>query len=132
MLTRPPRRASRAQGRQRIVSSGPFIEASVEGKGPGETARGVGGKALLKLRIRAAPWVSVSKLEVYEGGKPRIVHNGPNLAEPEADSLRANPGNSNHPPHVLVVVVRGDVPLPNVARESTLPFAFTNPIWVEP
>ena len=35
-------------------------------------------------------------------------------------------------PTFLIVVVRGDVPLPNVARDTTLPFAFTNPIWIEP
>ncbi|HVJ19086.1 MAG TPA: CehA/McbA family metallohydrolase [Polyangiaceae bacterium] len=115
-----------------IVSSGPFIEASVQGKGPGETARGIGQYAELKIRVRAAPWVSVSKLEVYHGGSAKLVHSSqiwPSQKPVRYDAIHSIPIEK---PTFFVVVVRGDVPLPNVARDTTLPFAFTNPIWVEP
>ncbi len=115
-----------------IVSSGPFIEASVQGKGPGETARGVGAYAELKLRVRAAPWVSASKLEVFQGGSAKLVHSAqiwPSQKPVRYDALLSIPVEK---PTFLIVVVRGDVPLPNVARDTTLPFAFTNPIWIEP
>jgi hypothetical protein len=32
----------------------------------------------------------------------------------------------------VVVTVRGDTPLPNTSRTDIVPFAFTNPIWLEP
>ncbi len=56
-----------------VVTSGPFIDASVGDKGPGETAAGTGPKAELKVRVRAAPWISVSRLEVFEGGNARLI-----------------------------------------------------------
>jgi hypothetical protein len=114
------------------VTSGPFIEASVAGKGPGETARGVGPTAKLEVKVRVAPWISASKLEVYEGGNARLVKAV--RLWPSAKPVRYD-GTIDVPlsrPTFVVVVVKGDVPLPNVARESTLPFAFTNPIWLEP
>ncbi len=115
-----------------IVTSGPFIEASVDDKGPGETARGTGPTAALKVRVRAAPWISVSRLEVFEGGSGRLVNSI--RIYPNAKPLRYDgtiPVAVSKPTFV-VVVVRGDVPLPNAARDATLPFAFTNPIWLEP
>jgi len=115
-----------------IVSSGPFIEASVQGKGPGETARGVGPLAELKVRVRAAPWVSVSKLEVFQGGNAKLVHSAqiwPSQKPVRHDAVYRIPVDK---PTFVIVVVRGNVPLPNVARDTTLPFAFTNPIWIEP
>jgi hypothetical protein len=35
-------------------------------------------------------------------------------------------------PTFFVVVVRGKTPLPNVYRAGVRPFAFSNPIFVEP
>jgi hypothetical protein len=115
-----------------VVTSGPFIEASVNGKGPGETARGAGASAKLEVRVRAAPWISASRLEVFEGGSARLVHSA--RIYPNTKPLRYE-GTITVPvskPTFVVVVVRGDVPLPNASRDSTLPFAFTNPIWLEP
>jgi hypothetical protein len=115
-----------------IVTSGPFIDASVGDKGPGETATGTGPKAQLKVRVRAAPWISVSRLEVFEGGNGRLLKSVriyPNAKPLRYDATIDVPVSK---PTFVIVVVRGDVPLPNAARESTLPFAFTNPIWLEP
>ena len=32
----------------------------------------------------------------------------------------------------VIVTARGDRGLPNASREGTMPFAFTNPIWLDP
>lgn len=115
-----------------IVTSGPFIEVSVNGNGPGETATGVGPKAKLKVRVRAAPWVNVTRLEVLEGKNARLAH--ARRLYPSSSALRYE-GVIEVPvtkPTFVVVVARGDVPLPNTSRDSTLPFAFTNPIWLNP
>jgi hypothetical protein len=115
-----------------LVSSGPFIQASVAGKGPGETLKGAGDQATLNIRVLAAPWISVSKIEVFQGGRAKLVHS--KQVWPSQKSLRYDGAVAItvDKPTFVIVVARGDVPLPNVARDTTLPFAFTNPIWLEP
>ncbi len=115
-----------------IVTSGPILEASVDGAGPGETARGVGKRARLRLRVRAAPWIDVTWLEVLMGGRGERVHSESikkSRAVVRLDKTVEVPVNS---PTFLVVTVKGERGLPNVSRDGTKPFAFTNPIWIEP
>jgi hypothetical protein len=115
-----------------IVTSGPFIEASIEGRGPGETARGVGDKPKLQVRVRAAPWVNVSRLEVFQGGAARLVHSKQIWPSQKPIRFDDTLELAVQKPTFVIVVVRGEVGLPNVSRDGTLPFAFTNPIWIEP
>ncbi len=115
-----------------LVTSGPFIEANVAGKGPGETASGVGRKARLEIKVRAAPWITTSRLLVYEGSKGRELYD---IRIYPSEKLVRYDGKLEitvDKPTFVVVMVKGDVPLPNVARDSTLPMAFSNPIWLEP
>ncbi len=115
-----------------VVTSGPFIEATVKGKGPGETASGVGSKAWLEVKVRAAPWINTSRLIVFEGARGRELYSV--HIYPTEKVLRYS-GKLEIPvekPTFVVVMVKGDVPLPNVARDSTLPMGFTNPIFIEP
>lgn len=51
-----------------FVTSGPFVELSQDGRGPGERLVVAEGKAKIHVKVRAAPWVSVNELEVRVGG----------------------------------------------------------------
>ena len=115
-----------------VVSSGPLIEASVAGAGPGETAHHVGKRPQLKLRVRAAPWISTAWVTVLEGPSGNVLAR---VAIPKSEravrlerTLRLEVAG----PTFVVVTVRGDAPLPNTSRTDIVPFAFTNPIWLEP
>lgn len=115
-----------------IVTSGPFIDASIDGRGPGETATGVGKRAKLRVVVRAAPWIDVRALEVLEGGRGRRVHwvEVPRTARAlRLDRTFDIPVTRKT---FVIVVARGQRELPNASREKTLPFGFTNPIWIEP
>lgn len=115
------------------VTSGPFIDAKVLGKGPGETATIQGARFELELRVQAAPWVDVSQLEVLAGADGKRIHfqtfkqtrgrverfrGKLKLALPEGAAF-------------VVVVAQGSRGLPNVSREYTVPFGFTNPIYLK-
>lgn len=113
-----------------IVTSGPIIEASIDGKGPGERLRAK--TARLRVVVKAAPWIDVRALEIYQGGSgkrvkwqqipksSRVVRLDQSFDFPVAE------------PTFFVVTAQGERGLPNASRDGTTPFAFTNPIWVEP
>ncbi len=113
-----------------IVTSGPIIEATIDGKGPGETASGK--TARLRVVVRAAPWIDVRALEILEGGQGKRVvwQQIPKSRRPlRLDKTFDLPVSG---PTFFVVTAQGERGLPNAARDGTTPFAFTNPIWVKP
>jgi hypothetical protein len=121
---------SAIKGGHSIVTSGPIIEASVGDAGPGDTARSVGKVAHVRVQIRAAPWVDVRSVEILEGGRraywtqirrtKNVVRLERTFDVPIEDKT------------FIVVTAQGERELPNAGRKGTAPFAFTNPIWVEP
>lgn len=73
--TDDPALISRAELSQNIrdrkvtATYGPFIDASVHGNGPGETAKvTAGGKTTLKLKVQTASWFGIDRIEVYVNG----------------------------------------------------------------
>lgn len=115
-----------------IVTSGPFVDASVALAGPGQTAYAVGARSELHVRVLAPPWISANRLRVFMGPEGRVVHD---VAIP----ARLGPVRFDgvlpleHASATFVIVaVSGDVPLPNSGRDDIRPFAFTNPIWLAP
>jgi hypothetical protein len=113
------------------VTSGPIIDVDVAGKGPGETASG-SAKQVLSLRVRAAPWIDVSEVEVLVGGDARRIRY---IAVPASKQLvrvdtRVELAVATRT--FVVVVARGSRDLPNVYSPKVRPLAFTNPIWLEP
>jgi hypothetical protein len=113
------------------VTSGPVLDVDVDGKGPGETASG-GAKKKLRIRVRAAPWIDVSEVEVLVGGTARRVRF---IAVPKSTQpLRLDTTVDLAVPTrtFVVVIARGSRDLPNVHAAKVRPFAFTNPIWLEP
>jgi hypothetical protein len=47
-------------------TTGPFIEASIDGKGPGDTV--MGHTVQLNIRVQAAPWIAVDEIRVIVNG----------------------------------------------------------------
>ena len=117
---------------QASVTTGPFISVTLAGKKPGQTVRG-GGEKELAIRVRAAPWIRVDEVEVLLGPKGNRIR-WISLPKGKKDVVRLDTRlKLRIPPKSFVVVVaKGHTPLPNVFQNGIKPFAFTNPIWVEP
>jgi len=129
-----------------VVTSGPFLEATINGQGPGNTVTLAEHAAKLHVIVRAAPWIDVSEVEVLLGtasiarvpvtSQPRRPA-APlsDLATARAESIRFErdfdvPFETNAPKFV-VVVVRGNRAMDDVLPYMPIqPLAFTNPIWL--
>jgi hypothetical protein len=114
------------------VTSGPVIDFEILGKGPGETVRGGGSRLPARLRVRAAPWIDVSEVEVLVGPQARRIRWLP--AKRTSDVVRVDAAFDLILPAktFVVVVARGERELPNVFLPKVRPYAFTNPVWIEP
>ncbi len=129
-----------------VLTSGPFIELSQEGRGPGEQAWVRGGKARVRVRVLAAPWVDATELEVLVAGKSvlrrslpaRPTRTGPPAPSPEDERREALRFDEEldvpaaAPARTLVVVVRGERGVGDVLPYLNFqPFAVTNPLLLE-
>jgi hypothetical protein len=129
-----------------VVSSGPFIELSVAGKGPGSTVslprgggrRGRRRSAMAKqlsvtVKISAASWIELDQLQIYLNGTawgdPVPVpgrQGGARLSRTFTMNLKRD--------GFVVALVRGKGTLaPVVAgtRTQLPPLALTNPVWID-
>jgi len=135
-----------------FVTSGPFLEATVEGRGPGDMATVAGGVAHVHVVVRAPPWISTDELAIYVGPSVSVTRA---LVVPPARGAGQSahrrggaPPSPPPPPPVqrldatidvavsgdtfVVVTVRGRTGIDAiVGRGGSLPVAFTNPIWLD-
>jgi hypothetical protein len=117
-----------------FVTSGPFLNVQVNGRGPGDKVFVDGDEADVEIAVQSAPWIDLSALRVYLGGD--LVYRG----AIDEHALTRTTGASRFATmlHVplrrsapLVVAVDGDKQLDEVvARRGIRPFAFINPIWL--
>jgi hypothetical protein len=117
-----------------FVTSGPFLNVQVNGRGPGEQVTVTGDVADIEIAVQSAPWIDLSAVRVYLGNElvyrgaieqRAILHNSG--AQRFAQTLHV-PLRRSAP---LVVAVDGDKQLDDViARRGIRPFAFINPIWL--
>lgn len=130
-----------------FVTSGPFIELAQDGAWPGGPLVVTDGRAKVQVRVRAAPFVAADELVVLVGGKevlrrdlpPRALSLGGasgTLAEARKATVLFD-GEIDVPvatgAKTLVVVVRGRQSLRTLLPTLDIePFAFTNPLVVEP
>lgn len=122
--------AALIRGRAQI-SNGIFATVRVGRGEPGDLVVAEAGKVEIEVSVRAAPWVDVTRLELWQNGrlveKPKLV--GTSAArtvrgyrktlDVEADAW-------------LVVIVRGDRSLAETYPEAKgTPFAIVNPVFVD-
>jgi hypothetical protein len=111
-----------------IVTSGPWLEVTLDGRGPGEmVARPA--KPTLEVLVDAANWVPVDRLRVVVNGKTVFtadIRELPTRLQVPLDLPLAS--------SYIMALAEGDAPLPAQAgtRGLVRSAAFSNPIWVLP
>jgi hypothetical protein len=112
-----------------FITTGPYVWLTVAGRHPGAQVKSeLDGSVTVELRVEAAPWVDVEQVVLYEGTRPlrtfkprgrgRLRLYKRLRLEPERDTW-------------YVVTARGDRPDPTQHRDGVLPYAITNPVWVD-
>lgn len=115
-----------------VVTSGPWLQARVGDAGPGDAARAMAGHVRLEVTVDAAPWIDVSRVEIFVGGSARARRR---WLVPRARTVRRLHRTVTldvTAPSFIVVSATGERGLPTAAVPGTQPFAFTNPIWIDP
>lgn len=114
------------------VSGGIFLSVAVEGQdaGPGDTATGLGASALVNVKVQAPTWVDVTSLEVIVDGTTT-----------ETFPIAPTTNVTRFTQQVMVPVAaagswvvfhaKGEASLAPVHPDKQ-PFAFSNPIFLEP
>lgn len=108
-----------------VVSSGPFLRLSVNGKGIGATAPA--GAAEIVVSVDAPPWVDVDRVEILRRGE--LLWSSPVTPGKRPASFRVS--ETLKKGDWLIAVARGSKPMTFLYRPDAKPFAFTNPIWIE-
>ncbi len=118
-----------------VITNGPLLTVAVGDVGPGGTAArpAAGGAVAVRVRVEAAPWVDVDRVEVLVDGEPA---GKPERVPASRDALRfdktlripVRPGS------FVIVVAKGTRPLhpvvPTIDQKPTTPVAIANPIWI--
>jgi hypothetical protein len=124
--------ASLRAGRS-FLTTGPFVNLTVEGKGPGELVSAPGRPVKVRIEVRAAPWIAVSSVRLYVDG---VVSKTWSVS-PSAAADRFSDEVTLTPKKDAFVVVRvdGDRPLDPVVGGANLPSippeAITNPVYLD-
>jgi hypothetical protein len=114
---------------QVIVTSGPWLEVSLDGHGPGERVPRPAAP-VLDILVDAASWVAVDRVHVIVDGREQAT-----LAIASVPAKLQVPLELSDGLSYIMVLAEGDAPLPDLTGELSVPersFAFTNPLWVLP
>lgn len=113
-----------------FFTTGPIVDVRAGTAGIGDLARAVDGKAKLEILVRAAPWVSTSRVKLYVGGKLEKTWElaaSDTVKRLETSYELVLPRDTH-----AVVRVEGDQPLTPViggaGSTKIYPIALTNPI----
>jgi hypothetical protein len=117
------------------VSGGIYVDASVEGLGPGRDASGLGTVATVQVRVQAAEWIDVDELIlVVDGVDGTPIPILPGDADPTNPVIRWQ-GALEVPVDAMgsyvIVAAYGDAALEPV-HPGRIPFGVTNPIFLRP
>lgn len=116
------------------VSGGIYLDVSVGAAGPGDTATGTTTTAQLSVKVQAATWVDVDALEIVVDGVGTVMPIEPGDADPLDPVIRFEqtiPITVAAGGSWVVVGAYGDADLEPV-HPGSIPFAASNPIWLEP
>lgn len=112
-----------------IVTSGPWLEVTLDGKGPGETVTRPASPSL-EILVDGASWVPIDHVLVFVNGQMVDSQAVPEVPMRFHVPLTLPEGSS-----YVMVLVQGDEPLPANAGVPNQPLrstAFSNPLWVVP
>jgi hypothetical protein len=110
-----------------VVSSGPFVRLFVGDKEIGDEVPE--GDVEVELRVDAAPWVDVDRVELWVNGEPSEGFPVPGGAASRRFSKKLTKHFDRG--DFLVAIARGSKPMTFLHRSGAKPFAFTNPIFVK-
>jgi hypothetical protein len=115
-------------------TTGPIVDATIDGKGLGEVVTATAGKVLLKLTVRAANWISTSTITILgPHGAVLATRTIPNSTKAIRfdETIPLDMATDGY----AIVRVDGERPMaPNVGDLSSFPvypLAVTNPIWID-
>jgi hypothetical protein len=131
-MVSPDELADNVRAQKLLVTTGPFINVSIEGKGMGETAAVTSGNVQMAIKVQAPLWMNVTKLSVISNGTAEIsLTLDDSLKDPKNPVVRFNKTIEFVPAKDTwyVALVEGDSPTSPITGPR--PFAFTNPIYVD-
>ncbi|MBI3099150.1 MAG: CehA/McbA family metallohydrolase [Planctomycetes bacterium] len=115
-----------------VVSSGPFIRATMAGReAVGEMFAGKEGALSLNVEVQAAPWVALKSLELIENGAPVQRIGFPPSSGEILRMKQAFPLNPAKDAWYVVIVEGESYRAGAVTSARMRPVAFTNPIRID-
>lgn len=132
--------ASALKKGQSFISNGPLVEFTVNGRyHPGDTVTDRDGKVKARIQIQSAPWIDIHEVRVIVNGERKIIFpvNSPAIKPVKFDKkLDIELSVDSY----LVVEVSGQKSLYPVVqqparsgqlKETALPYALTNPVFID-
>lgn len=111
-----------------IVSSGPFVDLKVGGKGIGETISP--GESDILVSLDAPAWVDLSRVELVVRGQVQKIWDAKEIAKAKRPiSLRTKL--SLKAGDWIIAIARGQKAMEFLYRPGAQPFAFTNAVYVK-
>jgi hypothetical protein len=130
-----------------VVSNGPFLEVSLQGKGekekpaiPGDEIKVPGGRCSLSVRVQCPNWFDINRVQVFLNGRPEPSLNFTRRTTPdrfgnEVVKFEATiPLELKRDTHVIVATTGEGLSLGEVMgadRGKTAPAAVANPVFVD-
>lgn len=122
---------SAVRARNTVVSSGPYLEATLDGALPGSVVVPKGKTATLRIRVTAPAWIPVEEVSVLVDGSPTKTFPVASKATDGVRFERTVPVPLRQDTTV-VVWVEAKAPLPRVLHErDARAIAFTTPFYVD-
>jgi hypothetical protein len=109
-----------------VVSSGPLVRMEAGGKGIGETIPA--GTVTVAITVDAPPWVDVDRVELVRRGETLSGWTGPFTKGPRRFEIRTEV--TLQKGDWIIAIARGTKRMTQFYHAGAVPFAFTNPIWV--
>lgn len=132
--------ASAMKKGQSFVTNGPLVEFTVNGRyQPGDQLTDRDGKVRVRIRVKSAPWIEVSEVRIIINGERKIVF-PVNTPAVEIEKFDRKAELELERDAYLVVEVSGTQSLYPVvqqparngqAEEAALPYAITNPVFID-
>jgi hypothetical protein len=118
--------------RDTTVTSGPFVEITVDGKGAGSVVQPPAGSVRVTVRVSAPSWVPVERVEIW---RDDTVFRTFTVEGPAKDGVRFE-GELDVPldgaDRVLLAWAEAAAPLPDVLPYAhALGIGFTGPVYVD-